>query len=47
MSCHALDVNGNACRNKGPFCNFYEYMKDYTPDMITNSVFLSMKLPTT
>jgi len=37
MSCPALDVNGNACRCKGPFCKFHDYMKDYTPEMITNS----------
>ena len=37
MSCPALDVNGNACRFKGPFCKFHTYMKDYTPEMITNS----------
>ena len=37
MSCPALDVNGNACRFKGPFCKFHIYMKEYTPDMITNS----------
>jgi hypothetical protein len=37
MSCPALDVNGNACRNKGPFCKFHTYMKDYTPEMIANS----------
>ena len=37
MSCPALDVNGNVCRFKGPFCKFHTYMKDYTPEMITNS----------
>ena len=37
MSCPALDVNGNPCRFKGPFCKFHTYMKDYTPEMITNS----------
>jgi hypothetical protein len=37
MSCPALDVNGNACRFKGPFCKFHTYMKDYTTEMITNS----------
>jgi hypothetical protein len=37
MSCPALDFNGNACRFKGPFCKFHTYMKDYTPEMITNS----------
>ena len=37
MSCPALDVNGNACRCKGPFCKFHDYMKDYTPEMIKTS----------
>ena len=37
MSCPALDLKGNACRFKGPFCKFHTYMKDYTPEMITNS----------
>ena len=41
MSCPALDVNGNACRFKGPFCKFHTYMKDYTPEMITNSTLCS------
>lgn len=34
MSCLAKDVHGNPCRNKGPFCKFHIYMKDYTPEMI-------------
>jgi hypothetical protein len=34
MSCLAKDMHGNPCRNKGPFCKYHEYMKDYTPDMI-------------
>jgi len=34
MACVAKDRNGNACRNKGPFCKFHEYMKDYTPEMV-------------
>ena len=42
MSCPALDVNGNACRFKGPsFCKFHTYMKDYTPEMIANSTLCS------
>ena len=34
MSCQAKDVHGNPCRNKGPFCNFHIYMKEYTPEMV-------------
>lgn len=34
MSCPAKDVHGNPCRNKGPFCRFHTYMKEYTPEMI-------------
>jgi len=34
MSCPAKDAKGNPCRNKGPFCRFHTYMKDYTPEMI-------------
>jgi len=34
MSCLAKDVHGNPCRNKGPFCKFHDYMKEYTPEMI-------------
>lgn len=34
MSCQAKDVHGNPCRNKGPFCIFHAYMKEYTPEML-------------
>ena len=34
MSCPAKDAKGNPCRNKGPFCRFHTYMKDYTPEMM-------------
>ena len=34
MSCLAKDVHGNLCRNKGPFCKYHDYMKEYTPEMI-------------
>jgi hypothetical protein len=34
MSCQAKDVHGNPCRNKGSFCKYHEYMKEYTPEMI-------------
>ena len=34
MSCQAKDVHGNPCRNKGPFCKFHAYMKEYTPEMV-------------
>lgn len=37
MSCIARDIHGNSCRNNGPLCEYHIYMKDYTPDMITNS----------
>ena len=34
MSCQAKDMHSNPCRNKGPFCKFHLYMKEYTPEMI-------------
>lgn len=37
MSCLAKDVHGNPCRNKGPFCKFHIYMKEYTPEMLEAS----------
>jgi hypothetical protein len=34
MSCQSKDMHGNPCRNKGPFCKYHEYMKEYTPEII-------------
>jgi hypothetical protein len=41
MSCLAKDRNQEPCRNKGPFCKFHSYMKDYTEEMMTASVICS------
>lgn len=38
MSCVAKTADGTSCKKKGPFCKTHDYMKDYTPEMIEQSI---------